>query len=142
LGGCTAGKYRAWLKKSVGELKATNPALLDAIKEAVEIGYALLLSPVVGFCCAAGLLLIMKFLVRKPELYAEPKVAGAPPLWIRGLLIFTSAGVSFAHGSNDGQVRTLLVPFLTPVIWFRFYLLGLIGTRQRPNPRAPMANLA
>ena len=71
--------------------------------KAVEIGYALLLSPVVGFCCAAGLLLIMKFLVRKPELYAEPKIAGAPPLWIRGLLIFTSAGVSFAHGSNDGQ---------------------------------------
>jgi hypothetical protein len=33
LGGCTAGKYRAWLKKSVGELKAANPALLDAIKD-------------------------------------------------------------------------------------------------------------
>ena len=46
--------------------------------KATEIGYALLLSPVVGFFCAAGLLLIMKFLVKKPELYAEPKVAGAP----------------------------------------------------------------
>ena len=68
--------------------------------KAVEIGYALLFSPIVGFFCAAGLLLIMKFLIRKPELYAEPKVAVAPPLWIRGL---TSAGVSFAHGSNDGQ---------------------------------------
>src|SRR5438552_17613899 len=34
--------------------------------KAVEIGYALLLSPVVGFFCAAGLLLIMKFLIRKP----------------------------------------------------------------------------
>lgn len=32
LGGCTAGKYRAWLMKSVGELMATKPALLDAIK--------------------------------------------------------------------------------------------------------------
>src|SRR5436853_373334 len=52
--------------------------------KAVEIGYALLFSPIVGFFCAAGLLLIMKFLIRKPELYAEPKVAGAPPLWIRG----------------------------------------------------------
>ena len=30
--GCTAGKYRAWLMKSVGELMATKPALLDAIK--------------------------------------------------------------------------------------------------------------
>jgi inorganic phosphate transporter, PiT family len=51
--------------------------------KATEIGYALLLSPVVGFCCAAALLLIMKFLIRRPELYSEPKVAGAPPLWIR-----------------------------------------------------------
>src|ERR1700741_817247 len=46
--------------------------------KATEIGEALLLSPLVGFFCAAGLLLIMKFLVKKPELYAEPKVAGAP----------------------------------------------------------------
>jgi hypothetical protein len=32
LGGRKAGKYRAWLMKSVGELMATKPALLDAIK--------------------------------------------------------------------------------------------------------------
>jgi hypothetical protein len=31
-GGCTAPRYRAWLKKSVGELKAAKPALLNAIK--------------------------------------------------------------------------------------------------------------
>ena len=37
--------------------------------KAVEIGYALLLSPLVGFTCAALLLLLMKFVVRKPELY-------------------------------------------------------------------------
>src|SRR5271157_3481286 len=35
--------------------------------KAVEIGYALLLSPVVGFVLSALLLLIMKFLIRKPE---------------------------------------------------------------------------
>ena len=26
-----------------------------------------------------------------------------PPFWIRALLILTCTGVSFAHGSNDGQ---------------------------------------
>src|SRR5262249_50273200 len=26
-----------------------------------------------------------------------------PPWWIRGILILTCTGVSFAHGSNDGQ---------------------------------------
>ncbi|MFZ4406676.1 MAG: inorganic phosphate transporter [Paracraurococcus sp.] len=71
--------------------------------KATEIGYALLLSPVFGFCCAAILFLTLRFLVRKPELYAEPKGTEPPPWWIRGILVFTCTGVSFAHGSNDGQ---------------------------------------
>ena len=37
--------------------------------KATEIGYSLLLSPLVGFVCAALLLLLLKFVVRKPELY-------------------------------------------------------------------------
>jgi PiT family inorganic phosphate transporter len=101
--------------------------------KAVEIGYALLLSPVVGFFCAAGLLLIMKFLVRKPELYAEPKVAGAPPLWIRGLLIFTSAGVSFAHGSNDGQKGMGLIMLI---------LIGTVPTAYALNRALPESQVA
>jgi len=37
------------------------------------------------------------------ELFEAPK-GNAPPPWpIRALLIFTCSGVSFAHGSNDGQ---------------------------------------
>src|SRR5271167_4180710 len=71
--------------------------------KATEIGYALLLSPLVGFACAALLLLLLKMLIRNPALYAAPEGNKAPPLWIRGLLILTCTGVSFAHGSNDGQ---------------------------------------
>jgi len=71
--------------------------------KATEIGYALLLSPLVGFLAAALLLLTLKFLVRNPALYAEPKGSQPPPWWIRGILILTCTGVSFAHGSNDGQ---------------------------------------
>ena len=71
--------------------------------QAAQIGYALLLSPLVGFCCAAVMYLVLRRLVRRPELYAEPQGSRPPPLWIRGLLIFTCTGVSFAHGSNDGQ---------------------------------------
>jgi phosphate/sulfate permease len=41
--------------------------------KAVEVGYALLFSPIIGFVCAAILLLLMKFVIRKPELYAAPK---------------------------------------------------------------------
>ena len=32
LGGCTDPQYRSWLKKSVGTIKVSEPALLDAIK--------------------------------------------------------------------------------------------------------------
>src|SRR4030081_250206 len=71
--------------------------------KATEIGYALLLSPLVGFIFAALLLLALKFLVRNPALYDAPKGNQPPPWWIRGILILTCTGVSFAHGSNDGQ---------------------------------------
>jgi inorganic phosphate transporter, PiT family len=71
--------------------------------KATEIGYALLLSPLVGFVAAALLLLTLKFLVRNPALYESPKGSQPPPWWIRGILILTCTGVSFAHGSNDGQ---------------------------------------
>ena len=71
--------------------------------KASEVGTSLLLSPIVGFSCAALLLLLCKALVKRPELYAAPDKDKAPPLWIRGLLVLTCTGVSFAHGSNDGQ---------------------------------------
>jgi PiT family inorganic phosphate transporter len=57
----------------------------------------------VGFSLAALLLLIAKSAIKIPKLYAEPQGNTPPPLWIRALLIFTCTGVSFAHGSNDGQ---------------------------------------
>ncbi len=63
----------------------------------------LLISPVVGFGCAALLLLLLKVLVKDPALYESPKGNEPPPFWIRGLLILTCTGVSFGHGSNDGQ---------------------------------------
>jgi inorganic phosphate transporter, PiT family len=71
--------------------------------QATKVGYSLLLSPLVGFVFSALLLLVLKALVKKPSLYREPKGNLPPPWWIRGLLILTCGGVSFAHGSNDGQ---------------------------------------
>jgi PiT family inorganic phosphate transporter len=71
--------------------------------KAREVAVSLLASPVIGFLAAGVLLLLLKSLVRIPELYAEPDKGKAPPLWIRAILIATCTGVSFAHGSNDGQ---------------------------------------
>jgi PiT family inorganic phosphate transporter len=72
-------------------------------RQAARVFEVLLISPVVGFTLAGLLFLVSKWLVKYPALYEAPK-NGAPPPWpIRGLLILTCTGVSFFHGSNDGQ---------------------------------------
>jgi inorganic phosphate transporter, PiT family len=64
---------------------------------------ALLFSPLIGFVCAGALYLLMRLLIRVPELYHEPEKDKPPSFWVRALLVLTCTGVSFAHGSNDGQ---------------------------------------
>ncbi|MFO1057046.1 MAG: inorganic phosphate transporter [Dongiaceae bacterium] len=71
--------------------------------QAAAVGWSLLLSPLAGFFAAALLLLVAKRTIRAPALYQAPEGAAPPPPWIRGLLVLTCTGVSFAHGSNDGQ---------------------------------------
>jgi PiT family inorganic phosphate transporter len=71
--------------------------------QALEIGKSLLLSPLVGFGVAALLLLAAKALIKDEKLYKAPEGTEPPPFYIRCLLILTCTGVSFFHGSNDGQ---------------------------------------
>ena len=71
--------------------------------QATNIGKSLLLSPLVGFVGAFLLLWLMKAVVKNKALYEAPVGTEPPPFWIRGLLCLTCTGVSFAHGSNDGQ---------------------------------------
>jgi inorganic phosphate transporter, PiT family len=71
--------------------------------KAKDVGMALLVSPIIGFVCAGLLLLTLKALIKRKDLYEAPKKDAPPPLWIRVLLVLTCTGVSFSHGSNDGQ---------------------------------------
>jgi phosphate/sulfate permease len=71
--------------------------------KAFEVGVALVISPLIGFGLAAVLLLVSKRLIPARELYEPPQGDRPPPWWIRALLVGTCTGVSFAHGSNDGQ---------------------------------------
>jgi len=71
--------------------------------QATNVFRSLLVSPLVGFACAALLLVLMKFVIREKRLYQAPEGTQPPPFWIRLLLILTCTGVSFGHGSNDGQ---------------------------------------
>jgi len=100
--------------------------------QVTKIGEALLLSPLFGFVLAALLLLIMKVIVRRPELYRAPTSNKPPPLWIRGLLVLTCSLVSFFHGSNDGQKGMGLIMLI---------LIGVVPTAYALN-RAPPAGHA
>ena len=100
--------------------------------KATEIGYALLLSPLFGFCMAAVLLLVLKFIVRNPALYTAPEGGKPPPMWIRGILIATCTGVSFAHGSNDGQKGMGLIMLI---------LIGTVPTAYALNRALPASQV-
>ena len=71
--------------------------------KARDVGMSLLISPMVGFISAAVLLLIMRRSLKDQRLFHPPGEGDDPPRWIRGVLLATCGGVSFAHGSNDGQ---------------------------------------
>ena len=71
--------------------------------QALKVLEVLLVSPLVGFACAGLLMWASKRLVRVPSLYQAPKNSDPPPWPIRALLVLTCTGVSFCHGSNDGQ---------------------------------------
>jgi PiT family inorganic phosphate transporter len=94
----------------------------------------LLISPLVGFVCAALLLLLLKYLVKDKALYESPKGAEPPPFWIRGLLILTCTGVSFGHGSNDGQKGMgLIMLILIGTVPTAYALNHAIGFGQVPD---------
>jgi PiT family inorganic phosphate transporter len=101
--------------------------------KATEIGYALLLSPLVGFIFAALLLIVLRAIIHNPALYTAPEGNKAPPLWIRGLLILTCTGVSFAHGSNDGQKGMGLIMLI---------LIGTVPTAYALNRALPDSQVA
>ncbi len=72
-------------------------------EQVTKVFKALLISPVVGFVMAAALFFLFKLIARDPRLYKAPEGSAPPPFYIRMLLIGTCGGVSFFHGSNDGQ---------------------------------------
>jgi PiT family inorganic phosphate transporter len=71
--------------------------------QAANVAKSLLFSPIIGFALAAALLSLSKVFIKDRRLYTAPEGDAPPPFWIRVLLILTCTGVSFAHGSNDGQ---------------------------------------
>jgi PiT family inorganic phosphate transporter len=92
---------------------------------------ALFVSPLLGFFLAGALFRILQVVIRDEALF-EPTEGRPPPWWVRGLLILTCSGVSFAHGSNDGQKSIGLI-MLT--------VIGIMPAAFSLNPEVASAAL-
>jgi inorganic phosphate transporter, PiT family len=87
---------------------------------------ALAISPILGFVLAGGLYLLTRKTIHDKHLY-EPAGDKPPVWWMRAILILTCTGVSFAHGTNDGQKSIGLI-MLT--------IIGLFPAMYALNPAA------
>jgi PiT family inorganic phosphate transporter len=109
--------------------------------KAEDVALSLLLSPLFGFSVAALVLWIAKKAIRQPSLFKPPKEGQPTPGWIRAILILTCTGVSFAHGSNDGQKGVgLIMLVLIAIIPTRFALnLEYSPEQMQRTARAALA---
>jgi len=94
--------------------------------KASEVGLSLLLSPLIGLSLAALLMTLLKKSVKNQKIFEAPDGDNPPPAWIRTILILTCSGVSFSHGSNDGQKGVGLLMLV---------LIGILPTYYALNPR-------
>jgi phosphate/sulfate permease len=101
--------------------------------KAGDVGLSLLISPVFGFGLAIILMFTLKSWFKKNEdLFKEPHKTKLPPPWIRAVLILTCTGVSFSHGSNDGQKGVGLVMLI---------LIAIIPVQFALNTELDVKNL-
>lgn len=74
-----------------------------------DIGLSLIISPIIGFIFAGSIFIISKKMNPLSNIHNTPKqrkmitFKKRPPFWNRLILVLSSMGVSFVHGSNDGQ---------------------------------------
>jgi len=75
--------------------------------KAEDMGFALLLSPLLGFALTIILMYLLRMVSKGKsygdDLFKEPKKNSPPPIAIRATLILTCTFVSLYHGKNDGQ---------------------------------------
>jgi PiT family inorganic phosphate transporter len=99
--------------------------------QVTKVFKVLLISPVVGFGVAWLLMLLVKKLVHYPALFKAPEGEEPPPFLIRALLVLTCTGVSFGHGSNDGQKGMgLIMLILIGTVPTAYALNHAIGTQD------------
>lgn len=93
--------------------------------KARDIGLSLLFSPLLGFSIAILLMYVLKQVVKNRIIFKEPISNAPPPFWVRLILLLTCTGVSFSHGSNDGQKGVGLVMLILIAIVPGYFTLDI-----------------
>ncbi len=108
---------------------------------------ALAISPLVGFGFAYLMMKGARKFFNNPKFYKSPEdevKRKRPNFWMRMGIIATGAGVSFAHGSNDGQKGMGLVMIILIGILPTYYALDMNSKeykiKQVQNSAANLAN--
>jgi PiT family inorganic phosphate transporter len=98
----------------------------------------LAISPILGLVGAGLLYFLIRHLVKDKHLYEPPQGDAPPTGWVRWLLILTCTGVSFSHGTNDGQKSIGLI-MLTIIGLMPATLRSTRGptARSASSPRTP-----
>lgn len=102
--------------------------------KALEVIEALLISPLIWFLLAFIIMSLSYRYIKSKYYFSVPskKKKRAPKLWLRSMLISTSAWVSFAHWSNDGQKWVWLAVLI---------LVVLVPSLFAINPKVNLDNL-
>jgi PiT family inorganic phosphate transporter len=91
----------------------------------------MVLAGIAGWYCVS---LFARIVIENADvLFTSPKGSAPPPWPIRALLIFTCSGVSFAHGSNDGQKGMGLIMLI---------LIGTVPTAYALNHAVTTKDMA
>ncbi|WP_343597221.1 inorganic phosphate transporter [Acinetobacter sp.] len=103
------------------------------MEQVLKVAKALFFSPLIGFGLAAAAFLLLKLVLkkRKTEVFEAPTGTQPPSFVVRILLILTCTGVSFAHGSNDGQKGMgLIMLILIGIVPLAYSLNKTMDTSQ------------
>lgn len=103
--------------------------------KALEVLQSLLFSPIIWFSIALILMFLSYKVINSKRYFKTPKrdeKIKKPWIWLRTLLVWTSAWVSFAHWSNDGQKWVWIAMLI---------LISLLPSMFALNPKVKIENL-
>ena len=90
-----------------------------------EVISSLLTSPFLGFFLALFIMTILRKIIHNKAIFRTPPQGKTPPLWIRSIMVLACTGISFSHGSNDGQKGVGLVMMILIGIVPGYFALDL-----------------